>query len=163
MEPCLPHAAQAVRTRKRLASSRASRMGRRDLCGSTGDAAAECTGVAGPADDGAVEKYSLSQYEDGVRQMDGIGDSGGEPAPGGDAGASWPWLLVSGAKSKSSRSRSRLCFSFEDRGAVPRSVWRWRRGQLVGEKAPMVSSVPDATGSTGEGLGRMPRGRVRKW
>ena len=35
-------------------------------------------GVRGPADDGAVGKYSESASEDGVRHMDGRGESGGE-------------------------------------------------------------------------------------
>lgn len=32
--------------------------------------------MAGPADDGAVGKYSDSEYEDGVRQIDGMGEAG---------------------------------------------------------------------------------------
>ena len=55
-----------------------------------------------------------------------------------------------------------LRFDFQDLGAVSRRWWRWRRGQLVGEKAPIVSSVSVSTGSTGVGLGTMPRGRVTK-
>ena len=74
--------AQAVRTRNLLASSSASRIGRRTLCGSTGDGDAECTGVAGPADDGAVGKYSDPLYDEGVRQIEGMGESGGEPSEG---------------------------------------------------------------------------------
>ena len=69
MEPTRAQAAQAVRTRNLDASSRASRIGRRALCGMTGDVVAECTGVAGPAEDGAVETYSDS--DDGVRQIEG--------------------------------------------------------------------------------------------
>lgn len=38
----------------------------------------EWTGVRGPADDGAVGKYSESVSEEGVRHIDGRGESGGE-------------------------------------------------------------------------------------
>ena len=61
LEPMVPQDAQAVRTRNFDASSRASRIGRSTLLGISGDVDVECTGVAGPADDGAVERFSDSE------------------------------------------------------------------------------------------------------
>ena len=100
-------------------------------------------------------------YDDGVRHIDGMGESGGEPSE-------LPSLLCcrcrSGAKSKSSRRRSPRRFrnDDDDLGMVPRMWCRWSRGQLVGENAPMVSSVSDETGDAGAGLGSIPRGSVTK-
>ena len=55
-EPALRQLAQDVLTRNLDASSRAARIGRRVEWPILGEEDVECTGVTGPADDGAVEK-----------------------------------------------------------------------------------------------------------
>ena len=57
-----------------------------DLRGSLkGSAVATWTGVGGPAEDGAVGKYSEPEHEEGVRQIEGrSGEAGGSSGLGSD-------------------------------------------------------------------------------
>ena len=58
-EPRFPHVAHAVRTQNIDVRSKFSSTGWSDSdLRATGSAAAVCTGVAGPAEEGAVGKYS---------------------------------------------------------------------------------------------------------
>lgn len=160
-EPSLWQLAHDVLTRNLEASSRASRIGRRLLWLILGEEDLECMGVTGPADEGAVEKYSDSEYVEGVRQMEGMGDMG-DVALLASESESDPAVLrclaaVARSRSKGSLSR-RLGTTLSEwkRGRAclaPPSRWcRCCRGQLVGENEPIVSSVSvarDKTGATG--------------
>lgn len=94
-----------------------------------------------------------------MRHIEGMGDVG-------DAGSAGAGCGVSAARSTSSFRRVLLrlrVVAYDGAGgAVPRRWCSVRRGQLVGENAPMGSSVGVSTGATGAARGSMPRGRVRK-
>lgn len=84
-------------------------MGRRFLWLIFGEEVLECMGVLGPADDGAVGKYSDSEYDDGVRHMEGIGDAGdvGLLASESELSLTSLWCLSAAGKSRSNGSLSR--------------------------------------------------------
>lgn len=77
-DPAFLQVAQHAWTENFDVSSSDSSTGCSDLCLIMGDCECSRTGVCGPAEEGALGKYSDSVYEDGVRHIDGmVGESGG--------------------------------------------------------------------------------------
>ena len=82
-EPCFPQVAHAVWTENMDVRSRLSSTGCSSDLRANGSVAAVCVGVVGPAEDGAVGKYSDPESDEGVRHIEGIvvaGDSTGDEA-----------------------------------------------------------------------------------
>lgn len=106
----------------------------------------ELTGVTGPAEEGSDGKYSDSgsEYEEGVRQIEGRGESGG----------------VIGSSGVDGRLGNKMGLALRERSKgnrglelVPMRDLICCRAQLVGAKEPSKSSTSVASGAARSALG----------